>query len=262
MKYVIIGGDERMLCLRRMLKKEGDVQSFALCDADCGDIPHGDVYILPIPIRRGEYLNAPLVSPRYPTAEILSRIPYNALVIGGGDCGEDRLRCFDLMRRPDFVAGNAQITAEAALSLLMTASPRRIFGQKVLVIGGGRIGSLLADMLSDMGAVPTLLTGSPEKAAMAGCRGIAATDSCTSLESFDAVINTAPAIVLSDAAQMSARPDCTVIELASKSGFSTELSYRCRFINAPGLPAKYAPESAAELILNAVNNIVKERYHG
>lgn len=265
LKYVIIGGDERSPYLYRMLKAEGnDVCCYALENAalPTSALCDGDVYVLPLPIERGGSLNAPFSDEKYTLSEIFDALPKNAVLFGGAPSGTARdaakakgLRLYDLMCDERFTVGNAAITAEAAVRLLMDATPRTLAEQRILVIGGGRIGTLLCAKLKALGVEVALKSGESEKRELARAMGIAAYDAP---ESFDAVVNTAPAAVLSGIEQKALKADCVLLELASKSGFDSELTAHCRHINGAGLPAKYAPYSAAKLIFDALK---KEDYY-
>ena len=79
---------------------------------------------------------------------------------------------------------------------------------------------------------------------------------------FDAVINTAPAMVIPSMEAL--KKSCLLLELASAPGGidrerAEQLGLRC--IAAPGLPGRYAPISAAGLIHEAIRNILMEEKH-
>lgn len=271
MKYVIIGGDERSLRLCRLLKCDGD--DVACCAVENAALPmeshcDGDVYVLPLPIERGGVLNAPLSGERLRLSELFSRLPKGAFAVGGmpseaafKQARYTGIRLYDYMSDPRLTVGNAAITAEAAIAILMSATQRCISGKNVLVIGGGRIGKLLISKLRGLGAIPWLLTGNAETAALAEAMGVRTFSPNGEASMLDMAVNTAPATVLSEDMQRNFKGGTPLLELASASGFEPSYVSHCKLINAPGLPAKYAPETAAELIAAAVKMIVKEHYH-
>ena len=67
---------------------------------------------------------------------------------------------------PIFALENAALTAEGAAELIMRRTDRALPGLQVLVVGFGRIGSMLADKLAALGASVTAAARSP-----AGFRG-------------------------------------------------------------------------------------------
>lgn len=278
MKILICGGDERSVLLSGMLCAAG--HEVCCLGMDRAALPEGvrrvtapercDAAIFPIPTEKaGGELNAPFATERLDALRVLVDTAGTPLVIGGKLSAKFRETAlgngqmvFDCMQRPEFTAGNAAVTAEGALSRLMDASDKAVQDMRVLVIGWGRIGKLLLQKLSGLGTKPCLMSKNPEARALAGAMGYEAlSPDCGSalMSSFDAVINTAPAPVLG---QLSAlRDSCILLELASAPGGFDAKSARERgmeYIDAPGLPGKYAPVSAAQLIFRAVSNIFKE----
>lgn len=272
MKYIIIGGDERMLYLYRSLVASGKTaECFAMesaplpLSAHCEDIKSGDIFILPAPSEKNGCLNAPFSESKLRLSEVFAKLPKNAVVCAGAmsaeavkAAGSFGIRLYDYMQRPSFAFGNAAITAEAAVEILMNATPRCIAGQRILIIGRGRIGKLLGDKLLHLGADVRFMSGNPASAAEARVSGFKITEKDAALSDLDMVVNTAPAAVLTTEAQKDLRADCVLLELASVSGFDPDAVSHCRLIKAPGLPGKYAPESAAALIAEAVELTVKE----
>lgn len=278
MKILICGGDERIVLLSGQLGAAGhEVCCFGL---DRAELPDGvrrisapercDAAIFPVPVEKaGGELNAPFARSRLSAIEVLDAARDTPIVIGGKlgakfkeTAISNGQRVFDIMQRPEFTAGNAAVTAEGALSRLMNASDKAVQDMRVLVIGWGRIGKLLLQKLRGLGTRPCLMSKNPEARALAGAMGYEAlAPDCGNalMSSFDAVINTAPAPVLGELSAL--RDSCILLELASTpGGFDAQkaLERGMEYIAAPGLPGKYAPVSAAELIFGAVNNIFKE----
>lgn len=281
MKFEIMGGDERLRELALLLSDEGhEVSCFAMDKAELpGNIrrlstPEGaECVILPIPAETGRLgtLNAPFSELTYSASRLLSSLGKGSLICAGklsprlrAAASESGVRLFDYMARPEFTVGNAAITAEAAVSRCMAETAHTVYGSRVLVIGWGRIGKLLAIKLSALGASVTVLSRDPASRAFASAMGFGVTAPETAdavLPDFDIVVNTAPAPVLNVGRLSRIRPDCFVLELASApGGIDADAAEKCglNYAVAPGLPGKYAPKSAARLIRDAVMNIVKE----
>ena len=154
LRYAIIGGDARAVCLARLLLEEGHrVHSYALEkavlpgqifkeDSLQAAVYGADCVVLPVPAERSGLLNAPLSEESRPLTEILEALWPGQPVFGGG-FGEESLRAArqgelrltDLLRRAEFTVGNAALTAEGALGLLIRESDRAIWGGRVLVCG-------------------------------------------------------------------------------------------------------------------------------
>lgn len=277
MKFELIGGDERSVCLAKRLKAEGnEVNCFAMENAEVGAadktdlIRAADCYILPVPAEdRGTgLLNEKFSGKRHALAEVMELIPRGSLVVGGklpafikATAQERQIEAVDLMSRQDFTVGNAAITAEAAVSLLMEMLDTTVAGSSILVSGYGRIGRLLSAKLSALGASVSVLSRSAQSREMAralGMSGLSPSDT-EALGGIKAAINTAPAPFPCRLSCFSR--DCLLVELASAPGGfdmseASRLNMNC--IAAPGLPGKYAPRSAAEVMESAIKNVVKE----
>lgn len=278
MKYQIIGGDERFCLLADLLGRGGnEVCTYALEKAEgirkSEGIEDADCYILPLPVEKsGGVLNAPFSEGEKSVHEILFDIPDGALVLGGKISGKLKnsdqcrgLEMYDYMQRPGFIVGNAALTAEAAIWLLMNEMDTALYGKSVLVIGYGRIGRILSQRLKAMNMKVGVMSRNPEVRAIAGALGYRPVSPRENIGGFHIVINTAPGSVLPDGALSALEKDAVLMELASAPGGISRAEaaeFGLKYVEGPGLPGKYSPKSAAELIYNEVNEILKERENG
>jgi dipicolinate synthase subunit A len=228
--------------------------------------------LLPVPAESGPILNAPLAAAPLPLEELWAALWPGQLVVGGRFGEESAARALagkialaDLLRRPAFVTGNAALTAEAAAGLLLRESERALQGSRVLILGFGRIGTLLAAKLRGLGAHVTVAARKEADRALAEALGHAAMD-FAALEGaagdFDAIVNTVPARVLSDAALCCLAPDTLLLELASApGGFDRQLAANIGLhaIAAPGLPGRCKALAAAELMQRELRQIIREQ---
>ena len=148
---------------------------------------------------------------------------------------------------------------------LPTLRDRTIWQSPILVLGYGRVGRAVARRLQVLGAVVTVAARSPEQRAgarCAGCRAADLTQLRRLLPGFDAVVNTIPASVLGRE-ELSCLPQgALVIDLASMPGgtdFAAAKALGIRAEHALSLPARYAPQTAGELVADTVLNILEER---
>lgn len=159
-------------------------------------------------------------------------------------------------RREEYQIANAQLTAEGAVALLRPETG--LSGAHVLLLGYGRIARLLARELQKAGALVTAAARSAEQRAWAEAEGIEALplDALSdALDRFDVIIGTIPAPVLTEPLLALVRKDALLLELASApGGIDAAAAHErgLRYIRAPGLPAKYAPERAAAILRDAV----------
>lgn len=277
MKILICGGDERSVLLAGMLKNDGhEVLCFCL---DRAQLPDGvravsspeqaDAVILPVPAEDAHgLLNAPLGSQPCRIEHILDCADCGAVIIGGkisaqikASAAERGQRCFDYMKCPNFTVKNAAITAEGAVSELMRRARSALCDMRILVVGWGRIGKLLINKLSALCPSVYLMSVNTESRALAaelGCCALPPDCPREIMQSFDAVINTAPAQVIPDLTAF--RDSCILLELASAPGGidpaeAADAGLDLTVLRA--LPGRYAPKSASEAMYSAISDILK-----
>ena len=159
-------------------------------------------------------------------------------------------------RREDYQIAIARLTAEGAIALLRPETG--LSGAHILLLGYGRIARLLARELQKAGALVTAAARSGEQRAWAEAESIEALplDALSgALDRFDVIIGTIPAPVLTEPLLALVRKDALLLELASApGGIDAAAAHErgLRYIRAPGLPAKYAPERAAVILRDAV----------
>ena len=283
MRFAVIGGDRRSAALAALLHADGHrVRTFALeqaalepeiaretCLQSC--VYGADCVLLPCPAERSGYLNTPLSTEKLPMPELIGALWPGQLLLGGRFSDQTvtaslsgKLLTADLLRRPELAVGNAALTAEGALCRLMEHSERSLWQSRVLVLGWGRIGSILARRLQGLGAGVGVAARSRRDRAMAetlGCRAFAYEELEHSLGDFDFIVNTVPARVLTEGMLCLIRPDALLLELASPpGGFDRVLAQNIglQTLSAPGLPGETSPLSAAELLKKAVYAAIEE----
>lgn len=159
-------------------------------------------------------------------------------------------------RREEYQIAIARLTAEGAIALLRPETG--LSGAHILLLGYGRIARLLARELQKAGALVTAAARSGEQRAWAEAEGIEALplDALSgTLDRFDVIIGTIPAPVLTEPLLALVRKDALLLELASApGGIDAAAAHErgLRYIRAPGLPAKYAPDRAAVILRDAV----------
>ena len=283
MKFAVIGGDRRSAALAVLLHADGHrVRTFALEQAalppeigreSClqGCVYGADCVLLPCPAEKAGYLAAPLSEEKLPMPRLLEGLWPGQLLLGGRFSDEtvtaalkEKLQTADLLRRPEVAVGNAALTAEGALCRLMEHSDRAVWRSRVLVLGWGRIGSILTRRLQGLGALVSVAARGRRDRAMAealGCRAFAYEELEHCLGDMDFIVNTVPARVLTEGMLCLIRPDALLLELASPpGGFDRELARNIglQVLFAPGLPGETAPLSAAELLKKAVYAAMEE----
>ncbi len=172
---------------------------------------------------------------------------------------------YDYYEREEFAVSNAVATAEGALELAMQNFEGTINGSKCLVLGFGRIGKALTDMLTSLGAKLTVSARKPSDLAWISAKGAKAvkTSKLYELEPFDIIFNTVPALVLDSLLLAKLASKALVIDLASGKGgvdFYSAERMGIDTIHALSLPGKCAPKTAGEIVKNTIYHILEEEY--
>lgn len=189
-------------------------------------------------------------------SQILSALPQDVTVCGGNlqHPGLADYKTLDLLQDPLYLAENARITAHCAVKLAINQLPVTLWGCHALVIGWGRIGKCLAQLLKAMGAIVTVAARQESQRAMLLALGydvLDANDLTYSLQRFRIIFNTAPVLLIPREAMEYCCADCIKMDLASLPGMEAD-----DVIWARGLPGKEAPESSGELIARTVLRLI------
>lgn len=182
---------------------------------------------------------------------LLRTLPKSVTVIGGNLNTPllDNYKTMDLLQDADYVTGNAKITAHCALKLAMEQLPVILAGQRVLIIGWGRIGKCLSQLLKNMGAQVTVAARKEPDRSMLRALGYAAVDTADiDTRPYRVIYNTAPTMVCPDCPSSALK-----IDLASRPGLGGP-----DVLWARGLPRKMAPESSGALIAGCVVHILNK----
>ena len=137
-------------------------------------------------------------------------------------------------------------------------SPYNLYQHTCLVMGYGRCGKVLADRLTNLGATVIISARSSEKTACAEVLHCLNLTESTDLSTCQWLFNTVPAPIVGKSLIDRLPDTAVIIDLASAPG-GCDLTYCAqKGLDAalyPGLPAKYAPKSSAEIIFQHLNDI-------
>lgn len=178
--------------------------------------------------------------------KLLSLLPGDMMVCGGKLDLLNGYKTVDFLQDEIYLCENAYITAECALDVALPYLTRTIRHCPVLIIGWGRIGKCLGQLLKNMGADVTFAVRNPTQEAMIHALGYNAVnlkEIGESLGRFRLLYNTVPCPIINAEQLGLCREDCTKIELASQDGIEGN-----DVITARGLPGIHMPESSGELI--------------
>lgn len=280
--FGILGGDKRQLFLADSLFRDGysvllggfdSLRSFGgLTISDVRTtLAYSDVVLLPLPsVRADGSLNAPFSdNVIYFDSEALELLKEKPLFVAM----KDRLlsaypdlkgaKLYDYAARDDFAVLNAVPTAEGALECAMSAYEGTIAGSRVLVVGFGRIGKVLARLLKAVGAEVTVSARNTTDAAYIRALGyrFVNTEQLREIRGYDLVFNTVPARIFDEKLLKNTDRHTLLTDLASLPGgvdFEAASALRIDAQRALSLPGKCAPKAAGDIIKTTVFQIIEE----
>ncbi|MDD6683628.1 MAG: NAD(P)-dependent oxidoreductase [Clostridiales bacterium] len=147
---------------------------------------------------------------------------------------------------------NAVFTAEGAIHAAMRQADFALSRARCAVIGYGRIGRALTDMLRGLGAQVTVAARRMESRAAAGPGSIPVDELPLLFPHIQLLFNTVPAQIIRNEWLEKLPDDALIIELASPPygldlSHAREMSLRAWLES--GVPGRYCPKSAAEAML-------------
>lgn len=174
---------------------------------------------------------------------------------------------YDILKEESFSIMNAIPSAEGAIQRAMERTDITIYKAKVLILGFGRLGKVLARMLKGIGATVTVEARKNEDIAWIEANGYQAVhlndmDSLLSLQ--DIIFNTVPAMMLDRAKLGKINPKCVIIDLASNPGgvdFDAARDFGILASHDLSLPGIVAPMTAAKIICQVTKEILQMHFH-
>lgn len=281
--FAIIGGDRRSYELAKLLLEKGhriNLYGFKKLKLDNkieeaesikSALKDVDVVITPIPITRDKInINAPYHESDIPIEEVFKNMNKNQLLIGGSTsvCVELKdhyhIRVSDIMDREEMAVLNAIPTAEGALQIALEQTDITLHGSDTMVLGFGRIGKVMAKILSGMGSNVYVLARKHSDISWIksyGYKAIYIFDLKEKLPNMDVIFNTIPKNILNEELLKLIDPKTLIIDLASMPGgidYHAADKMDIKVVHALGLPGKVAPVSSARFMLDSIYNIIEE----
>ena len=283
----IIGGDKRTACMSSVFAQKGyhvicfgaveqyvDAKIYhthSLQDA----LTKAPVIICGIPFEKEGNLYFEKTLPKVPLTELQRLLRKHHKIFGGvipesfkRVCEKRSIGCFDFMQDEPLTILNAVAAAEGAILEALLHKNTQLHQSKVLLLGYGRCGRVLADKLKGLSCCTTVCTASPRELATAASMGfqtLPLSGLANQIGDYEYIFNTIPAALLDKECLEQVREDALIIDIASnRSGADYEaaalLKRNIRF--CPGLPGKYASLSCAgqltEFVLNKMEKGIIE----
>ncbi len=259
-KITVIGGDKRLKTAVKELTERGfTVNTVGLYDDENGNIADGDVLLLPVPTTKdGETVFAPFAKRKIYLSEVADKADNRLLLTCNYSFSGQN--CIDYGKLDSYSLLNAVPTAEGAIKLAIENTSFTLWQSRVLIIGFGRVGKILADRLKALGAYVTVSARKPSDFALIKALGYNAVQTRTvggSLSDYDIVFNTVDVKVIDE----QAFENCSlklIIDLSSKGGFDIDNARDSGIhaLAAPGLPGLCAPLTAGKILAETVTEIL------
>ena len=281
----VIGGDARQVYAADHLAKAGyTVTTFGLssapqsakaCQTYADAVQNAEIVLLPLPMSRdhlqitGTELSLSVFQSRLRQGmTVFCGMPDTSFVHSSQEIG---VKVVDYASDEVFMIRNALPTAEGAVAIAMGELRRTLFGSKIFVVGYGRIGKLLSELLKSMGAEVTVAARKMTDLTLAslhGCKphrilpGEEGSYYLPALpEAYHVIFNTAPVRLIHEELLRHIPKDTVLIDLASAPGgidYDTANRLGLKTVIALSLPGKVAPITAGEIIGDLVMSHLRE----
>ena len=269
-RVLVAGGDKRALCLAKRLDQSGytvDTLGLRPDDELNVHIRQADLILLPYPFSIKNGLIPTLNGVKIQPEEIVGKMSPQTIIIaerGVQDLMQDSGRLKRYSDALGFEKRNAELSAEAAVCEAMLRCPLALMDSSVLITGYGLFGRSLAHKCKALGATVWIAARRDEQrkqAEMDGMKSVSIVGMLDILHKMNLIFNTIPARIFTEYHLKQIPEDCWLFELASSPyGFDENTARKAGVscINLPGLPARYAPESAALALFEAVRTLIGE----
>ena len=263
MDFAMIGGDARHAYLARLLCADGrDARrvNAAPCDvpnvvsAAPEDLPKARNVVLPWPCPDGDGMLARLS----PGTRVWLCGP------GAPEAFPDGLTVVDLRKDERLQLENAWLTAEGAICAAMNAGCAAMKDCHCLVIGWGRIGRALTELLIGMNARVTVASRSEKGrngAVERGAECVSTYQIAAALPGKQIIFSTPPVRVLGERELAHADAGALILDLASPP-YGVDLdaarALNLRAWREPKLTGRYCPYSAARALFEAIRRAERE----
>ncbi|MBO5715694.1 MAG: hypothetical protein J6S23_04805 [Clostridia bacterium] len=272
MNVLFLGGDLRQKYASDYMIKNGFNSkvylNFNIEEID-EEIREAKVISLPIPVSNdGIYLK--MQEKSVLINDIIEMTNSDCVIVGGKFTNQIKDKyainrtIIDYMEIEPFQIQNALLSAEGAIHYAKQKFEKSIHGANIAIFGCGRIGKILAYLLRSQGATVTVIARCDINLTWSKLIGLntlkIAAKNKLMIKKYDIIFNTIPYRIMDEEFAMSVDPNTLIIDLASSPyGIDDQLvkEYNLKYFRELGIPGRYAPVSAGEIIAKTIiNNIL------
>ncbi len=269
----LIGGDKRNLELAKLLIKDNEncIKTFANEKMQIDNIEkysslenaikESEIIITGVPVSKdGKYLVGKYTNLEIELKKFLPKLK-NVLLVTGNvpeefekNLQKNNNDILDLLKDESYTMANAKFTVEGIIKYLIENTEDTIFNNNILVIGYGRIGKILCNVLKNFTENIFCITNKDEEIEVIKANAI---NTITyenfekNLSKFKIIVNTVPHLVLDDKKLAMLNKEVFILDVASKPG-----GIDCKFAQKNninylwklGIPGEISPLACAKNI--------------
>ena len=280
--FTVIGGDKRNIALAELLCSQGysvklfgfeefGVESHMQCKNLKEAIDTATYIIGPTPCsHNGVTLNTPFHGQPLYIESVMRLMDKDQVFIAGyvkkevyDFSSKFGIKVIDILEREELLVLNAIPTAEGALKIAIDETDITLHDSKTMVIGYGRVGTVLSKMLAGIGSKVKVVSNTMHGIAQAksvGLRAINFTDMNAHLSQVDIIFNTVPEILLDKSNMHFLNKNVLIIDIASPPygvDINVGLNLGLKILFAGSLPGKVAPVTTANYMLSSINQVIE-----
>lgn len=273
----IVGGDKRTACMASVFARKGySVTCFGTMKIPVDNRVHhsptlqdavtgAPIIVGGIPFEKKGCLYFEEALPPIPLTELQRMLRKHHKIFGGvipedfrSICEKRKISCYDFMQEEPLTLFNAIATAEGAILEALLHKSTLLHQSRILVLGYGRCGKILADKLKGLSAHVTVSSAQAGELALASALGIDTLPLAAlpqRIDCYEYVFNTIPATVLTRSCLEKMDSHALVVDIASnRVGVDYEAAalLKRNILFCPGLPGKYTSLSCAEQLTEFV----------
>lgn len=285
MNISIIGGDLRTIRLAQMYAKEqkkvytyaleeyfkaNKFENIIICEELQEAIQKSNIIISAMPFLKDKFnINAPFSNKIIKLDELKNKLHGKTFIAGGipKSFFKEQIKNLDLLENEELTILNAIPTVEGTIKIVIEEREETIHESNVLICGFGRIGKILCDRFSNLGA--NVYCAARKEVDLAWIREnryipIRYDEIKKYAYKIDTIINTVPTMVIDKEKLECLKKEVLIIDVASNpGGIDKEYADKIgkKVITALGIPGREMPITSAKYIKKIIDEEIINKIH-